>query len=329
MNRQLSRWMVRRPHATRMNAPVRQTRKWFSICALPVLLTLCAFSQNPGGPPQSIVFYSAREGNLNQIYVMDPDGSNQNSVILDTASDTDPDISSNGKYIAFKTSPPGPKGTASNILIESLWSGAVWNVTDDTSLFSANEWPRFSPDGKQVVYDHTPDTRVGVYTIYVADVDGDDPPTALALGRYPSWSPDGKQIVFRSVNDIAVVNANGTSKTPTLLTHESAGSFAQMANWSPDGGYIAFMSFREGYCSVFRMKADSSEQTNLTPKDPADAPAKWCSRAPAWSTNGQEIFFMSFRPSTGGQSEVFVMNMDGTNVRQLTNDGTSGEPRAR
>jgi len=119
------------------------------------------------------------------------------------------------------------------------------------------------------------------------------------------------------------------SGTPTPLTSETAPSFAQMPVYSPDGRYIAFMSFREGYCSVFRMDADGGEQVNLTPKDPGDPSTGWCSRAPSWSADEQEIFFTSFRPSTSGQSEIFVMNMDGTNVRQLTDDGVSSSPRAR
>jgi Tol biopolymer transport system component len=89
------------------------------------------------------------------------------------------------------------------------------------------------------------------------------------------------------------------------------------------------MSFREGYCSVFRMNADGTDPVNLTPKNPADAATSWCSRAPSWSADGREIFFMPFRPSTGGISQIFVMNLDGTDVRQLTDVGTSGSPRAR
>jgi Tol biopolymer transport system component len=60
-------------------------------------------------------------------------------------------------------------------------------------------------------------------------------------------------------------------------------------------------------------------------------PGTWCSRAPSWSANGQEIYFMSFRPSTLGHTEIFVMNMDGTDVRQLTDDSflNNGGPSAR
>jgi hypothetical protein len=39
---------------------------------------------------------------------------------------------------------------------------------------------------------------------------------------------------------------------------------------------------------------------------------------------------MSFRPSTAGDTEVFVMNGDGSEVRRLTFAiGVDGSPRAR
>ena len=189
--------------------------------------------------------------------------------------------------------------------------------------------PDVSPTGEEIVFDSNRDG--GVFEIYIMNADGSDP-TRLTdpptLGRYPSWAPDGKKVVFRRGTDIYTINADGTG-SPTQLTSEVAPSFAQMPVWSPDGRYIAFMSFREGYCSVFRMNADGNEQINLTPKDPGDPPTSWCSRAPAWSANGRKIFFVSSRPSTGGQSQIFVMEPDGTDVRQLTDIGMNGNPRAR
>jgi hypothetical protein len=53
-------------------------------------------------------------------------------------------------------------------------------------------------------------------------------------------------------------------------------------------------------------------------------------RARSWSTSGRQIYFMSFRPSTGGDMELFVMNADGTGVQRLTTTiGVDGSPRAR
>jgi Tol biopolymer transport system component len=296
-----------------------------TIVAAAVMLanTQSGFAQY-GGPPASVVFYSARDGQPNkQIYVMNPDGSNQTRVTYDTASDVDPDISPDGQQIVF-TSNQTETGN-NNIFIRDA-SGTVRNLTNDSAT---DEWARWSPDGQRIVFDSNRDS--GVFEIYIMNADGSNQTELTSppiLGRYPSWSPDGRQIVFRRGIDIYAINADG-SGTPVQLTSENAPSFAQMPVWSPNGRYIAFMSFRETYCSVFRMNADGSNQVNLTPKNPSDPSTSWCSRAPSWSTDGQQIYFMSFRPSTVGQNEIFVMNADGTNVHQLTTVGTNGSPRAR
>jgi len=284
------------------------------------LLSSTPNAEHAGGPPSSVVFYSAREGDLNnQIYTMNPDGGNQVRFTDDTASDVDPDISPDGQQVVFTSNQTG-----NNEIFIQDHSGTIQNLTNDPST---DEWARWSPNGKQIVFDSN---RTGVFEVYLMNADGSGTTaltTAPTLGRYPSWSPDGKQIVLRRGIDIYTINADGSD--PVQLTNEVSPSFAQMPVWSPDGRYIAFMSFREGYCSVFRMSADGSEQVNLTPKNPSDPASSWCSRAPSWSTNGREIFFMSLRPSTGGKNQIFVMNLDGTDVRKLTTDGTSGSPRAR
>jgi len=306
------------------NLALARIYSWLAIFVFLMLPGLCAYTKLAGGPQGSVVFFSARDGHPNkQIYVMNPDGSDPVRVTYDTASDVDPDMSPDGKQIIF-TSNKTETGN-NNIFVQDRES-VVRNLTND---LATDEWARWSPNGKQIVFDSNRDG--GVFEIYVMNADGSSPmrlTTPPTLGRYPSWSPDGKQIVFRQGIDIYTINADGTG-TPTQLTSEVAPSFAQMPAWSPNGRYIAFMSFREGYCSVFRMTADGNEQINLTPKDQGDSASQWCSRAPSWSANGQQIFFMSFRPSTGGQNEIFVMNADGTEVRQLTDTGTNGSPRAR
>src|SRR5579872_6303620 len=244
-----------------------------SFCLL--LAAPCAYTQNPGGTPGSIVFFSARDGQpKNQIYVMNPDGSSQVRVTFDAASDVDPDISPDGKSIVFTSNQPG-----NNDIFLLDRSGTLLNLTSNPAT---DEWARWAPDGKQIVFDSNRDG--GVFEIFVMNADGTGTPTQLTfpptLGRYPSWSPDGKQIVFRRGIDIYTINADG-SGAPVQLTSEVPPSFAQMPVWSPDGRNIAFMSFREGYCSVFLMNSDGSQQTNLTPKAAGDANASWCSRAPS------------------------------------------------
>jgi Tol biopolymer transport system component len=107
-----------------------------------------------------------------------------------------------------------------------------------------------------------------------------------------------------------------------------------MPAWSPNGQQIAFMSLREGYCAVFLMSVDGDTPehpaVNLTPKASGDPSSQWCSRAPAWSRDGQRIYFQSMRPGTGGTADLFVMNADGTGLERLTvSAGEDGGPRVR
>jgi Tol biopolymer transport system component len=74
---------------------------------------------------------------------------------------------------------------------------------------------------------------------------------------------------------------------------------------------------------VFAMNPDGSDVTRLTDASGADAHA-------TWTADGQEIWFESSRSgfkdeafiydtSPQPYAQVFLMNRDGSNVRQLTN----------
>jgi TolB protein len=94
--------------------------------------------------------------------------------------------------------------------------------------------------------------------------------------------------------------------------------------WSPDGTQIAFISDRDGDVmaygdvvglvpEVYVMNADGTGQTNLTNNPTADD-------EPAWSPDGSEIAFRSYRD---GNHEIYVMDADGTGQTNLTNDSAS------
>ncbi len=92
---------------------------------------------------------------------------------------------------------------------------------------------------------------------------------------------------------------------------------------SPDGSRIAFASFRDGNGEIYVMAADGSAPENLTLHDAWDV-------SPAWSPDGKRIAFVSDRngdvevwPGTHLNTEIFVMNADGTGVEQVTFDALS------
>lgn len=282
------------------------------------------------GPPASVVFHSMRDGNL-EVYAADPDGGAPQRLTQDPAEDIWPDISPNGRFVAFASTRTGNR----EIWVLSVRDGALVNVSQHPG---DDNWPRFSPDGHEIAF-HS--NRDGNYEIYVATADGTGTPRRVTnnalLDQWPDWSPNGKSIAFRRGMDIFVIDAGGEEQNPRQLTFLPA-TLDQMPVWSPNGKQFAFMSLRDGYCAVFLMSAGgdtpSDPAVNLTPKDAGDPDSAWCSRAPAWSANGRRIYFMSFRPSTGGAGaafhELFVMAADGSEQTRLTfSPGEDGGPSIR
>lgn len=85
---------------------------------------------------------------------------------------------------------------------------------------------------------------------------------------------------------------------------------------SPLWGKIVFSSKRDGNLEIYTMDSDGTNQMRLTFNEVTDA-------APAWSPNGQQIVFYSYRDNnknahTGVNVEIYVMDADGGNQRRLT-----------
>ena len=91
---------------------------------------------------------------------------------------------------------------------------------------------------------------------------------------------------------------------------------------SPDGSRVAFASYRDRNNEIYVMRADGSRPENLTLHEAWDGD-------PCWSPDGRRIAFTSDRhgerevgpPGSGHyNSDIFIMNADGTGVQQLTFD---------
>ncbi len=97
--------------------------------------------------------------------------------------------------------------------------------------------------------------------------------------------------------------------------------------WSPDGTRIAFMSNRDGHVrkdgvrttfEIYVMDANGGNQQNLTNHPAGDS-------SPSWSPDGKRIVFSSDRDRLLDihgfpTSEIYVMDADGENPQNLTNN---------
>ncbi len=156
--------------------------------------------------------------------------------------------------------------------------------------------------------------RDGDFDIYAMNADGTDVTNLTNTTDQeidPIWSPNGRQVAFAKCaggcevffTEVWVINADGSGLKQ--LTH--GGGF--LGAWSPDGKRIAFV--RDGV-GILVMNADG---TGVTPTNQNGRPT-------AWSPNGMQILFQSDRD---GDNEIYVMNVDGTRVTQLTDDPASDE----
>jgi Tol biopolymer transport system component len=288
-----------------------------------------------------IVFRSHRDGN-EEIYVMDADGSNQRNLSRNPAGDWSPVWSPDGTRIAFFSEREGKSG---------IWVMDIdgENVIPVGTPPGVNDYPTWSPDGKRIAWNctmgHRHSNGRGDFEICVANADGSDLTQLTDTegdNKYPAWSPDGLHILFVSNRagwptlpdyeplgydpeafgdeEIFVMNVDGTNQVNLTDNPREDDSFPA---WSHTG--VHFVYSRYGCLTVLNF-ADPSKRISLssgacTGTDSGTFP-DWfqpekgaTSEAPSFCSPA-----ISFMDERNGQTDIFVVDGDGSGRRQLTND---------
>jgi formylglycine-generating enzyme required for sulfatase activity len=157
--------------------------------------------------------------------------------------------------------------------------------------------PRFSPDGKKILYTTL---RGGFPEVWVMNRDGSDP-KKVTSGSQGSWSPDGGAIVFIRDNQ-GFVRDLGSGKE-TRVTPEKWERCGVPA-WSPDGSRIALASRHTGNVGIYFVSKDGKDLGALKTED--------ASCTPFWSKDGKRLLCQTV------SGHVFQLTAEGKDWEQMT-----------
>ncbi len=253
-----------------------------------------------------IAFSSDRDGGAAEIYLMRADGKKQTRLTTNTEQDYSPAWSPDRRRIAF-VSRAEDGGFDGNIFVMNADGTGLMQLTTDPLH---EEHPDWSPDGSKIAF-----SRDGQIIVMNADGSNQTPvPHELNdSDSDPDWSPDGTRFVFTrdrgrtQTESIWVMNVDGSGAVQLTESNFHDGG----ASWSPDGSKIAFISDRPaGRYQIWVMNADGSGQT-------AVPVAVLPNSAPTWSLDGSKLAFSAFG---GAGEDIYVVNIDGTGLIQLTDN---------
>src|SRR5512133_748617 len=206
------------------------------------------------------------------------------------------------------------------IVFDSDRGGQVdlWTMrTDGTGLAQLtndkvpDELVEWSPNRKQIAWTRGgEEAPAGEIWAMNADGTGRRQVTSNSFSdNAVSWSPDGRQLAYRSIRDgnfdIYVIGVDGTNER--RLTTDPGRDF--VPDWSPDGTRITFTRIRGGVSAIYTMSSPDGSAVRQLTDDSLGAGLS------VYSPDGSRIAFAD-NFAGPGEKDVWVMNADGSGLRQ-------------
>jgi TolB protein len=257
-----------------------------------------------------IAFLSDRGGNGYEIYLMNPDGSNQRP--LRTAPNGGPisgahvEWSPDGRRLKYETS---GFELGDIYVVEAVAPGGGDSVVPPQLINSARPVgmndtdASWSPDGTRFVFRSVGCDGCDISELYTMNADGTNRVQITNVAGFesaPRWSPDGTRIAYDAVRGgargIYVKNADGAGAEVKV---SGGADTLGGASWSPNGSRLAFVESSGKVCAV---SPNGAKMTLLT-----DTLAN-SGGSVFWSPDGAMVGFHS---TNGAAVDLFVVNVEG------------------
>ena len=231
-----------------------------------------------------------------------------------------PRWSPDGRWIAFQRG----DGVRSDVFVIAPDGGELRQLTRDNTLLGGFAW---LPDSGGVVYSSSRATTVPYLpTLNLWEASFTDPePRQVTAGEIsyvqPDVHADGTIVVSRMLRrfDIWRFPVNGSPAENTRrgqrVTRQTGQVLTPTA--SPDGTEVAFLSDSGGHANLWVIGADGTGLRQVT----AESDPRVGVGVPMWSPDGRSIAFVSSRGNPGLEFGLWLVDPDGSNLRNLTPHG--------
>ena len=204
--------------------------------------------------------------------------------------------------------------------------------TNDDLVTSPYQDPVWHPDGNILGFNHQVINGIGSdkcdnksYASFYPDSSGfwlinKDGTNMRRVTTFPlstpAWSPDGKWIAFSNGGVIYKMPFDGVNfDTTNIIALTDANSNHFYPTWSPTGDSVYYDTNENtpehtDFYFIWKMAADGSGQSDIT--DTTGARRPFC-------TSDNQILHFRY-PKGSQQMQVFIMDANGNNVRQVTDN---------
>jgi len=220
---------------------------------------------DPAWTPDEKIVYTLDGLKGRNLWLTDPDGSNQRQLTGDPGNVSGPSISPDGQYIVFAADWAGSI---------NIWKASIDGQNPRQLTFGASEnRPRCSPDGKWVVFTSF-DAAAQSRTLFKVPVEGGAAKPLAAVGSScADVSPDMKSVAcFTTGSQTATgespmaicVLAFDAELPLKLFKPPGALSYSAGLAWTPDSRGVTYVATRDGVSNIWEQPIDGSPPRPLT-----------------------------------------------------------------